>query len=72
MIGNSFQDTSSQIFELIDSIVNLIGKFYIELQKLRPISFIMTPGSRDVVHYYWQLLVIHNKSYEAGMYIFKL
>uniref|UniRef100_U9SPB0 Importin N-terminal domain-containing protein n=1 Tax=Rhizophagus irregularis (strain DAOM 181602 / DAOM 197198 / MUCL 43194) TaxID=747089 RepID=U9SPB0_RHIID len=58
-LRNSSQDTSSPIFELLDSKVNLIGKFYIELQKLRPISFIMTPGSRDVIHYYWQLLVMH-------------
>ncbi|EXX76769.1 Kap120p [Rhizophagus irregularis DAOM 197198w] len=66
-LRNSSQDTSSPIFELLDSKVNLIGKFYIELQKLRPISFIMTPGSRDVIHYYWQLLVMHSKSYETEM-----
>jgi hypothetical protein len=29
----------------------------------------MTPGSRDVIHYYWQLLVMHSKSYETGMQI---
>ncbi|GBC10855.1 hypothetical protein RclHR1_09960006 [Rhizophagus clarus] len=66
-LRNSFQDTSSSVFELLDSKVNLIGKFYVELQKLRPISFIMTPGSRDVIHYYWQLLVMHSKSYETEM-----
>ncbi|CAG8720427.1 13523_t:CDS:2, partial [Funneliformis mosseae] len=64
-LRNSFQDTSSPIFKLLDSKVNLIGKFYVELQRLRPVSFIMTPGSRDVIKYYWQLLVIHSKSYET-------
>ncbi|CAI2186080.1 9163_t:CDS:10, partial [Funneliformis geosporum] len=66
-LRNSFQDTSSPIFKLLDSKVNLIGKFYVELQRLRPVSFIMTPGSSDVIKYYWQLLVIHSKSYETEM-----
>ncbi|CAG8601057.1 16302_t:CDS:2, partial [Racocetra fulgida] len=50
--------------KLIDAHITLMGKFYIELLKTHPISFIMTPGSVDVIQYYWKLLVTYGKSNE--------
>ncbi|RIB09431.1 armadillo-type protein [Gigaspora rosea] len=67
-LRNAFQDSASSSLELIDAHITLIGKFYIELLKTHPISFIMTPGSVDVIQYYWKLLVTYGKSNEDLSY----
>ncbi|CAJ0650514.1 12985_t:CDS:10 [Entrophospora sp. SA101] len=66
-LRNNLQDEPSQIFELVKSHINLIGKFFIDLQKSHPISFALIPESFDIVLYYWQLLVFHAKSYESDI-----
>ncbi|CAG8655095.1 235_t:CDS:10, partial [Cetraspora pellucida] len=63
-LRNAFQDSASPSLELIDAHITLMGKFYIELLKTHPIAFIMTPGSVDVIQYYWKLLVTYGKSNE--------
>ncbi|CAG8494007.1 26063_t:CDS:10, partial [Racocetra persica] len=67
-LRNAFQNSASPSLELIDAHITLMGKFYIELLKTHPISFIMTPGSVDVIQYYWKLLVTYGKSNEDPSY----
>ncbi|CAG8596026.1 7001_t:CDS:10 [Dentiscutata erythropus] len=63
-LRNAFQDSASPSLEFIDAHITRIGKFYIELLKTHPISFIMTPGAVDVIQYYWKLLITYGKSNE--------
>ena len=44
----------------------MFGKMYIDLQRLQPISFSLTPDAVDIVQYYWQIIVTDGVSYDSG------
>ncbi|CAG8586179.1 1331_t:CDS:10 [Paraglomus brasilianum] len=64
-LRKTIQDTSHPVFELADSHIRMFGKMYIDLQRLQPISFSLTPDAVDIVQYYWQIIVTDGVSYDS-------
>ncbi|CAG8490758.1 5104_t:CDS:10 [Diversispora eburnea] len=69
-LRNALEEVNeSPITKLVESHIILMGKFYIDIIKAHTVAFILTPGSVDVISFYWKLVATYGKSYEKEKYL---
>ncbi|KAF9586226.1 hypothetical protein BGW38_008319 [Lunasporangiospora selenospora] len=62
----SIPEQCSFLITSVDAHIKLIGKFYLDLIELHPRQFIVTPGSANVLRFYWGLLAGNQNEFSVS------